>query len=206
MTSRLMILAALTALIASASAELKRVVNVSKEEAHGWSKPVSVEITFATGSELAERNVAGVEKSKTYGMLWFTKENVALIEIEPPKGAAIAGFDLAAYLCLFVPTSSVFGNQVNAANGTKVRYKIEAKWPGDAERSRLARQVESAAIKSDDRLVAAEMKMILGDKAGAIRHLRIAMRNFQRQSNLLKAAQIGTLVPAGIGMSEADSR
>ena len=167
---------------------------VSYETAEGWSKKALVEVTFATGLELSKQNVPGVEGTRNYGMIWFEEEEMALIELEVPKGILILGvpsFDHADFLCMFIPSGSVSGKQ---ANGKGTNYRFEAPWPGSEDLQRVALRVEREAIPSDDRLTAAEMKMVQDDRAGAFRHLRIAKRDFLRSDNRMKAGQIDILI------------
>lgn len=180
--------------IACVHGEYKKSVMVSYETAEGWSKKALVEVTFVNGSELSKQKIPGVDGTRNYGMIWFEREEMALIELEVPKGILILGnpsFDHADFLCLFIPSGAVSGKQVN---GKGTNYRFEAPWPGSEDMQRVARRAESNAIKSDDRLTAAEMKMVQDDRAGAFRHLRIAKRDFLRSKDRAKAGQIDILI------------
>jgi hypothetical protein len=179
--------------IACVHGEYKKSVMVSYETAEGWSKKALVEVTFATGSELSKQDIPGVDGTGNYGMIWFKGEEMALIELEVPRGIILGAtsFDHADFLCMFIPSGAVSGKQ---ANGKGTNYTFEAPWPGSEDVQRVARRAESNAIKSDDRLTAAEMKMVQDDRAGALRHLRIAKRDFLRSDNRMKAAQIDILI------------
>jgi hypothetical protein len=179
--------------IACVHGEYKKSVMVSYETAEGWSKNALVEVTFATGSELSKQDIPGVDGTGNYGMIWFKGEEMALIELEVPRGIILGAtsFDHADFLCMFIPSGAVSGKQ---ANGKGTNYRFEAPWPGSEDLQRVALRVEREAITSDDRLTAAEMKMVQDDRAGAFRHLRIAKRDFLRSDNRMKAGQIDILI------------
>ena len=182
-------------LIPSVHADYKKSVRVQYQTRGGWSKAVTAEVSFVSGGELALRGVKGTRIGQVYGLIWFSEDKVARILLHNTKlVSTLSDFDLVDYLCLFMPTGSASGTQVNGE--AAIKWSFKALWPAPTAAGRHLRLLERKHIKMDKRVEAAEVKMMLNDKAGACRHLRLAKRNFLRRNNRIRATQVGNLVSA----------
>lgn len=182
-------------LIPSVYADYKKSVQVQYQTRGGWSKAATAEVSFVKKDPIGQRGAEGFRYRKVYALIWFSEDKVAKILLNNTVlASSILEFDLVDYLCLFMPTGSVSGTQTNGE--TAIKWSFKALWPAPTAAGRHLRLLERKHIKMDKRVEAAEVKMMLNDKAGACRHLRLAKRNFLRRNNRIRATQVGNLVSA----------
>ena len=177
-------------------ARLERDVHVRYQTKKGASQWVKSEIDFVFGSELSTLTFPKIKSSSAYALLWFSEDRVAVIELKPPARLALSkapsDFALVDFLCFFIPSKdyTVNGEQTNGT--TDRRWELKAPWPSDIDQRQL-RLLERKCIKMDKRFEAAEFKMMLGDMAGAMRHMNFGKRNLQRLRKRAKADQIDSI-------------
>jgi hypothetical protein len=106
-------------------ASVRRTCNVSYYTEDGWSKEYTMEVEFATGGELNRRmNTYNYSEFQVYSLVWFSQEEVAIIEIDL-KTIVASNFQRDAFRNLFYFDQFVNGLQVNSKS--KVKWKITAK-------------------------------------------------------------------------------
>ena len=172
--------------------ELKKNVNVSYQTTDKWSKPISREVTFNSGSELIRREVKGVNGKRNYVVMWFNAQQVAIIEIQNTRSTIVSpSFESINYLSLFMPSGRITGIQING--NTKRKWAFDALWPipevfpsSDRDTQNSNSRILEFTKKSEslnrikNPLVSVEIAMKLGDKPAALRHLKAAERLYRR--------------------------
>ncbi len=174
-------------LVDVAEAQLEKVVTVSYQDGAKWSVPTSQTVEFITGEELERKGMRNIEKGKVFTALQLPDKTTAIVQLEIPRGATVfPDFDTLDYLCLFIRTGSIEGIQVNGAKGT--RWKFSVQWPSPPDQHQKLRQIERKAT-GDDRVIAGECSLRLGDLEGAARHFRLAVRELRKKGDNLGTLQ-----------------
>lgn len=177
-------------------ARLERDVYVRYQTKKGASQWVKREVEFVFSSELLTLSSPKIKSSSAYALLRFSEDSVAIIQLKPPARLALSkvpsDFALVDFLCFFIPARdyTVSGEQTNGVADR--RWEFKAPWPSDIDQRQL-RLLERKFIKLDKRFEAAEFKMMLGDMAGAMRHMNFGKRNLQRLRKRAKADQIDSI-------------
>lgn len=109
------------------SAAIRRLCKVQYQTEDGWSKEYTMEVEFATGSELNERTHSYKYKSfKNYCLLWFSDGGVAIEEINEYVTTS-SEFDHGAFKDLFSYRQYIECSQINSDKDEAPKWKITAK-------------------------------------------------------------------------------
>ena len=107
-----------------ASADIRRLCKVKYETQDGWSKEYTVEVQFLTGSELIKKTDSYKYSSfKNYCLIWFDKDEVAILEITTFLLSVGDEFDHEDFLAAFDLKYSIDCKQANDEKGRKWEVK-----------------------------------------------------------------------------------
>ena len=80
------------------NAEIRRICKVKYETEYGWSKEYKVEVTFMTGRELnSATSTFKYNSFSKYCLIWFGKDEVAILEIKAFLSSVGDEFDREAF-------------------------------------------------------------------------------------------------------------
>lgn len=167
------------------NAEFGRNIYVSYQTSEGWTQPVLKLVEFVNSNQRGEYEV----DSDLIGCALISFSNDRII---PVKAFVTDQVD---YLCRFIPTGSIYGDEVGGSR----RWKLTAQWPAPSSLRPSYKVGLGKAIRSRDRKTAAEYEMILGNKDGAYSHMRALHRMYRGSKNNIKAIRIEALLAEGFG-------
>ena len=105
--------------VKDASAATKAVLTVQYETNQGWSVAQKTKVTLATGSELFGK-VNGVNVLKSYALIWFADDKVAILELQGVLGlVADLNFTQQNVEDVFGLGLPITCNQINVKGGRK---------------------------------------------------------------------------------------
>jgi hypothetical protein len=109
---------------------VKRIVKVSSKTELGFSREVTAEVTFATGSELtAIAPQMRVDHFELYALIWFKDGKVAIVKLkDKPLLMGLSGFNAENFKDLYFLKSEIEGTQVNGNATAEPRtWRFKAK-------------------------------------------------------------------------------
>ncbi len=108
------------------NAEIRRICKVKYETEYGWSKEYKVEVTFMTGRELnSATSTFKYNSFSKYCLIWFDKDEVAILEIKAFLSSVGDEFDREAFQNAFSINSEIPCTQIN--NEANTKWKVIAK-------------------------------------------------------------------------------
>ena len=173
--------------------EVRKNVWMSKANNGAWSKFINIEVQFVFGGE-KEEYFKGAARSKAFALIWFSKDNVAIVELASSAGFRSV-FDELSFLSLFMPTGVVTGKQINAADNTEVKYAFQAPWISCSEETKkFFRGISDRGGSSGMRIANVYKNLYEDDRKGAMRNLRFAKNEAKRENNMMMQGGIGILI------------